>query len=95
MSYRPRKGKPYWMVNSRMEVRETFNTGSERSQKRIDVGNCFKTAQEARQFRKSIVEVIVTENDKIAFDRRIAFIDGLVTGGFIVGIVWLAVQLWT
>lgn len=49
-TYKPRKGSAYWMINSRFEVKETTNTGSKKSLKRINVGNCFKTKQEANAF---------------------------------------------
>lgn len=48
--YKPRIGKSYFMINSRFEVKETTNTGSVKSQKRIDAGNCFKTKTEANAF---------------------------------------------
>lgn len=53
--YKPRKGSNYWMVNSRFEVRQTTHSGGEKSLKRIDVGNCFKSEKEATHFRKVIM----------------------------------------
>lgn len=56
MSYKPKVGKDYWMLNSRFEVKHTTNTGSKKAQDRIKVGNAFKTAKQANDFRKFITK---------------------------------------
>lgn len=91
MSYKPRKGSAYWMVNSRLEVKETVHTGSDRSKKRIDAGNCFKTAKEARQF-KSLVQGKSLDMDKVTFDKRIAFAYGFITALALGGLLWSVLQ---
>lgn len=48
--YKPKKGKSYFMINSRFEVKQTENTGSKKATDRIAVGNCFKTKGEAHAF---------------------------------------------
>lgn len=53
--YKPRKGSKYWMINSRFEVKQTEHTGSEKSRKRIAVGNVFKTEKEAKHFRAVVM----------------------------------------
>jgi hypothetical protein len=55
MSYKPAAGDVYYMLNSRFEVKQTTNTGSGKSSKRISVGNCFKTAAEAEDFRRYVL----------------------------------------
>lgn len=87
MAYKPPKGKEYWMINSRMEVKQTVHTGSERSKKRIEAGNCFKTAKEARQF-KALVQGKSLDLQKVEFDRRIAFAYGFITALALGGLLW-------
>lgn len=48
--FKPRKGQKYFMINSRFDVKQTENTGSQKAQDRIAVGNCFKTENEAKAF---------------------------------------------
>lgn len=91
MAYKPRKGSVYWLVNSRLEVKQTTHGGSERSQKRIDAGNCFKTAKEARQF-KSIIQGKALDLRKVEFDKQIAFAYGLITGLTLGGLLWSAIR---
>jgi hypothetical protein len=57
MSYKPGRGKSYWMLNSRFEIKQTENTGSEKSAKRIRVGNAFQSQDEAEQFRKYVMDL--------------------------------------
>ena len=66
--YKPKKGKSYWMINSRFEVRETTNSGSAKSLKRIEVGNCFRTAKEARAFVYLVKEL--AKGNFTGFKRR-------------------------
>ena len=56
--YKPRVGKSYFMINSRFEIKYTVHTGSEKSRKRIEAGNCFKTREQARAFRAMIDDVL-------------------------------------
>lgn len=87
MSYKPRRGGKYWMINSRFEVRQTENTGSDKSRKRIQVGNSFKTKEDAEQFKLQLM----VGQDYIQFDKKIAFCYGLGTGAFIAAMICLAV----
>lgn len=89
--FKPRKNQRYWMVNSRLEVKESFNTGSEKAAKRIAAGNAFKTAKEARAFKRAIEGKLV-DQQKIVFDKRIAFAYGLTTGFFVANMIWLVVR---
>lgn len=57
MSYQPKKGEQFYMVNSRGEVRHTENNGSDNARKRIAYGNCFKTDKEAEQYRKYVCDL--------------------------------------
>lgn len=57
MSYKPGRGKSYWMINSRLEVKQTENTGSDKSAKRINAGNSFKTQAEAEKFRGYVMDL--------------------------------------
>lgn len=56
--FKPKIGNAYFMINSRFEIKQTFHTGSEKSKKRIEVGNCFKTRGQANAFRSIIDDVI-------------------------------------
>lgn len=89
--YKPKQGKNYWMINSRFEIRETTHSGGAKSLKRIEVGNCFKTAKEARQF-KSLVVGKALDIQKIDFDKRIAFAYGFITALFIGGLIWSVIR---
>lgn len=51
MSYKPKKNQPYWMINSRWEVKQGVANGSNKSNGRIAVGNCFRTKEEAQAFQ--------------------------------------------
>lgn len=55
MPYKPPVGQQYFMLNSRFEVKQTENTGSPKAAGRIGVGNSFKTAAEAEEFRLFIL----------------------------------------
>lgn len=57
MSYKPKKGSSYFMVNSRFQVKQTENTGSQKSADRIAAGNAFRTHAEAEQFRDYITDL--------------------------------------
>ena len=92
MAYKPTTGRNYWMINSRFEIRETTHTGSNKSKQRIKAGNCFRTEKDARRFRKAVIDGSVLEVEKAEFDKRIAFVYGLVTGAFIVGMLWINLQ---
>lgn len=50
----PKKGQPYWMLNSRWEVRQSENTGSSKSRGRVAAGNYFKTKEEAEEFAEAL-----------------------------------------
>lgn len=89
MSYKPPKGRNYWMINSRFEIKQTTHTGSEKSKKRIAAGNSFKTHKDAKQFRAAVIEASVLEIDKAEFDKRIAFAYGFITAAFIGLMLWL------
>lgn len=54
MTFKPRKGQKFWMLNSRFEIKETVNTGSTKSKGRIRAGNCFKTKTEVAEFKQHI-----------------------------------------
>lgn len=92
MAYKPTTGRNYWMINSRFEIRETTHTGSSKSKQRIKAGNCFRTAADARRFKKAVVDGSVIEIEKAGFDKRIAFAYGLITGTFISNMIWLVIR---
>lgn len=50
MKRKPKIGQTYWMINSRFEVKETTNTGSQKAQDRIAAGNYFKSRAQAYNF---------------------------------------------
>lgn len=50
MQFKPKTGHPYWMINSRWEVKQSPNTNSKRSKDRIRVGNCFRTREDAEAY---------------------------------------------
>lgn len=56
MSWKPKTGHPYWIINSSWEVKQATG-GSKKSAGRIAGGNCFKTADEAVAFRKRMLEI--------------------------------------
>lgn len=56
--FKPKANQGYYMINSRLEVKHTENTGSLRSQKRIDAGNCFKKRSEANAARYLFSELL-------------------------------------
>lgn len=68
MAWKPKKGQSYWMINSRFEVRETTHTGSNKSTKRIEAGNYFKTAKEAKAFVYLVKEL--AKGNFTGFKRR-------------------------
>ena len=87
--YKPKKGKAYFMLNSRFEVKQTENTGSKKALDRIKVGNCFKTADEAMKFRLYVMKLAEPyEIEKGVFDQRIAFAYGFITALALGGLVW-------
>lgn len=90
MSFKPRRGQTYFMLNSRFEVKETQNTGSQKARDRIKVGNCFKTAEQAMKFRLYVLELVETE--KVQFDKRIAFAYGFITALALGGLVWSVIR---
>ena len=55
LPFAPQVNEEYWMVNSRMEVKKTFNSGKARSLKRIKAKNCFRTEKEAKLFLARIM----------------------------------------
>lgn len=52
--YKPKVNQNYWMINSRFEVKQTINTGKQKSLKRIEVGNAFETREQAQAFRHMV-----------------------------------------
>lgn len=89
MSFKPRKGQAYFMLNSRFEVKQTENTGSKKAADRIKVGNAFKTADEAMKFRLYVMKMAEPyQIEKAAFDARIAFAYGFITALALGGLVW-------
>lgn len=65
---KPKKGQGYYMINSRFEVKYTDHTGSLKSQKRIDAGNCFKKRSEAKAFAYLVKEL--AKGNMTGFKRR-------------------------
>ena len=51
MSYKPKRGEPFYMMNSRGNISHSENNDSEKARKRIAFGNAFKTEAEAEKFR--------------------------------------------
>jgi len=51
----PEKGEHFYMLNSRFDVIQTVNSGSEKSKKRIAVGNWFWTKEDAEGFRNHVL----------------------------------------
>lgn len=92
MAYKPTTGRNYWMINSRFEIRETTNTGSSKSKKRIKAGNCFRTKADAERFRAAVVDGSVIAIEKAEFDKRIAFGYGLATGAFLAAMISIGVM---
>ncbi len=92
MSYKPTNGRNYWMINSRFEIRETTNTGSNKSKARIKAGNCFRTHKDAVRFRKAVLEGNVLEMEKAEFDKRIAFAYGFITALALGGLLWSVIR---
>lgn len=78
----PEKGQQFWMLNSRFEVIQTQNSGSEKSLKRIATGNCFETKEAAEEFKQYVLKgttqivhpkkIHVTDMSKEAVDTHYA-----------------------
>lgn len=82
MSFLPLPGQKFWMLNSRFEVTATQYTKSEKSRKRVEMGNCFETEEQAIKFRDYVltgteqrtrpVKIPVTDMSKEAMDVHFA-----------------------
>lgn len=56
--FKPKKGQKYYMINSRLEVRQSEYTGSKKAKKRVVAGNAFKEVSEANVARYLFSELL-------------------------------------